>query len=96
MGTRAISTEGLPLHPSIIMSADDAAQGLIRCSDKKRGYLAYPWALSDRTVFWWIVFELYAAMIIERKEFDRISHCRHWAVASLGACVTPILMAIIS
>ena len=59
-------------------------------------YLAYPPALSDEAVLQEMAHELYASVLIERKKFDRIDRCLHWAAASFSAWVARILMTIIS
>jgi hypothetical protein len=73
-------------------------RGLYWCHDMLRypveDYLIHLRALSYEAVLQEMAYELYAALAIERSNFDRINHCLRWAVASFDVWVGLILMTI--
>jgi hypothetical protein len=73
-------------------------QRLYWCHDVLRlpiaEYMQRLQALGNEAVLQEMIYELYAALAIERTKFDRIRHCLRWALASFVAWVVLISMTI--
>ena len=80
-------------------AADPDHHRLYWCHDVLRlpiaEYVARLGSLGDEAVLREMIYELYAAMAIERSKFDRIRRCLRWAVASFVVWVVLIAMTIL-
>jgi hypothetical protein len=80
-------------------AADPDHQRLYWCHDVLRlpiaEYTARLRSLGDEAVLREMIYELYAATVIERSKFERIRRCLRWAIASFVVWVVLIAMTIV-
>jgi hypothetical protein len=80
-------------------AADPDHQRLYWCHDVLRlpiaEYAARLRSLGDEAVLQEMIYELYAATLIERSKFERIRRCLRWAIASFVVWVVLIAMTIV-
>ena len=80
-------------------AADPDHQRLYWCHDVLRlpiaEYAARLRSLGDEAVLREMIYELYAATVIERSKFERIRRCLRWAIASFVIWVVLIAMTIV-
>jgi hypothetical protein len=80
--------------------SDPGHRRLYWCHDVLRvpaaEYLARLRGLTDEAILQEMVFELYAAMAIERAKFNQINHCLRWAVVSFVLWIALIGMTILT